>query len=98
MTKCGNVMIFGDDYGDNNCTFHCDLEKGHDGKHSETGVIRKKFPYTLTWEGDLVMLHAKCPKCGNEEDIESDMFEFYKKNEFGGYDCLVCETMMEIVP
>lgn len=98
MTKCNVIIQFGDDYGDNYSTFHCQLEAGHDGKHSETGVMRSTMPYTLTWEGNLTLLHAMCPKCGHEEDVESDMWEFYHADK-GGYDCLYCsdDTMMVLV-
>ena len=52
--KCKATIKFGDDFGDNTSTFHCQLEAGHNGLHSEVGdmgygVIR--MPYTLTWEG-----------------------------------------------
>jgi hypothetical protein len=98
MTKCNAIIMFGDDYGDNESTFHCELEAGHDGKHSETGVVREKMSYTLTWEGNLTMLDAICPNCGHEEEVESDTWEFYKESE-GGYDCIYCPdgTMMVLV-
>lgn len=49
MKKCGGKIIFGDDYGDNECTFHCELEQGHDSPHKESGTVNEK-DYTLTWE------------------------------------------------
>jgi hypothetical protein len=96
MTKCNAVIKFGDDYGDNDCTFHCELEEGHEGKHLETGTVRGTIPYSLTWEGNVEMIRAKCPKCGNEENVEKRMWDIYHADH-GGYDCLMCETMMEIV-
>jgi hypothetical protein len=99
MNRCNAIISFGDDYGDNDCTFHCELEEGHDGKHLETGTIRKRMPYTLTWEGTIVILHLKCPKCNHTEDVEKEIMDFYQENE-GGYDCLYCPdgTMMEVLP
>lgn len=47
--KCKSTMEFGDDHGDNSTTFHCQLEKGHKGKHKEEGDIDGK-PYTLEWD------------------------------------------------
>ena len=54
MTKCKSKIEFGDDFGDNECTFHCQLEKGHTGKHQEKGVATDWQPprpaYKLTWD------------------------------------------------
>lgn len=47
--KCDAVIVLGDDYGDNDCTFHCKLEKDHLGDHSEGGDIDGQ-KYTMTWE------------------------------------------------
>jgi len=49
MDKCRNTIQFGDDYGDNETTFHCELEKGHKGKCKESGQTNDKF-YYLEWE------------------------------------------------
>jgi hypothetical protein len=52
---CGVSIIFGDDFADNECTFHCELEKGHIGKHIEKGDMgdkKKPIPYKLEWEGN----------------------------------------------
>lgn len=51
---CSATIKFGDDYGDNSSTFHCQLEEGHEGLHQEKGDMgwdKYKMPYTLTWEG-----------------------------------------------
>jgi hypothetical protein len=48
---CNARIVFGDDHGDNETTFHCKLEEGHEGKHQETGEMYGQ-PYMLTWEGD----------------------------------------------
>jgi len=37
--KCHAKISFGDDFGDNRCTFYCRLPKGHDGAHSEEGEL-----------------------------------------------------------
>jgi len=49
---CNAVMPFGDDHGDNSCTFRCMLNKDHEGKHREWGNLYGKYPYSLEWEGD----------------------------------------------
>ena len=51
--KCKSTMEFGDDHGDNTTTFHCQLEKGHKGKHKEEGDMDGK-PYTLEWDTNQV--------------------------------------------
>ncbi len=56
MDKCKATIEFGDDYGDNNTTFHCQLEAKHSGTHKETGDMgygAVPMPYTLTWEGSV---------------------------------------------
>jgi hypothetical protein len=52
--KCSAIIRFGDDYGDNSTTFHCQLEEGHEGQHSEQGDMgndETPIPYTLKWNG-----------------------------------------------
>lgn len=52
--KCKATIVFGDDFGDNVSTFHCQLEVGHEGCHREIGDMGYgviPMPYTLTWEG-----------------------------------------------
>lgn len=50
MTQfCKSKIVFGDDYGDNDCTFHCQLEEGHNGMHEECGKMYDQ-PYKITWE------------------------------------------------
>jgi len=36
MNKCRARLELGDDMGDNECTFHCQLERGHPGLHIES--------------------------------------------------------------
>lgn len=48
--KCDSKIEFGDDYGDNGTTFHCQLEKGHKEKHKEEGNIYGRQRYILEWE------------------------------------------------
>lgn len=52
--RCKTIIKFGDDYGDNCSTFHCQLEEGHTGKHREVGDMgygKEPIPYILEWEG-----------------------------------------------
>jgi hypothetical protein len=54
-SRCRATIVFGDDFGDNSTTFHCQLIKGHDGPHQESGDMGYgvvPLPYTLTWTGD----------------------------------------------
>lgn len=46
---CNKEMEFADDFGDNPCTFHCNLPKGHKGKHRETGKGFNGQTYRLTF-------------------------------------------------
>ena len=50
--KCGATICFGDDFMDNTCTFHCGLDKGHTGRHVETGDMGMAMSYRLEWDGD----------------------------------------------
>jgi hypothetical protein len=55
MGKCKAIIRFGDDEGDNCTTFHCQLDEGHEGEHSERGDMGygvKEIPYTLIWTGE----------------------------------------------
>jgi hypothetical protein len=47
--ECKATIEFGDDYGDNHTTFHCQLEKGHTGNHVERGKMYGRQPYVLMW-------------------------------------------------
>lgn len=49
--QCETTIVFGDDYGDNTATFHCQLEKGHKGKHVEKGDMYGQ-PYELIFEDE----------------------------------------------
>lgn len=39
MAKCKSSIEFGDDYGDNSCTFHCQLKIGHQGPCIEAAIM-----------------------------------------------------------
>ena len=47
---CKSKISFGDDFGDNETTFECELKNGHKGKHHETGKIYEEQLYELYWE------------------------------------------------
>jgi hypothetical protein len=69
MEKCGLSIQFGDDFGDNGCTFHCQLEKGHEGPHMEVGDMgwgKAKIPYTLSWQGSEEELNAQSEEAMQE--------------------------------
>ncbi len=48
---CPATIQFGDDFGDNGTTFHCQLEEGHkEEEHEEKGNMggeSSPIPYTL---------------------------------------------------
>lgn len=48
---CKANIVFGDDNGDNDCTFNCELEEGHKHDHKESGTMDGK-KYILTWENE----------------------------------------------
>ncbi|MBE3128793.1 MAG: hypothetical protein IMZ60_03840 [Actinobacteria bacterium] len=50
MVNCKATIEFGDDFGDNETTFHCKLLEGHKGKHQEKGNMYDKQVYNLEWE------------------------------------------------
>ena len=41
-------MQLGDDYGDNTCTFHCQLPLNHEGPHGELGQ-QGRITYSIYW-------------------------------------------------
>jgi hypothetical protein len=60
--KCGAILSLGDDMGDNDCTFKCQLEKGHEGLHQENSTQEhqgKTGSVVMTWELDE---REWCPK------------------------------------
>lgn len=46
--RCHSFVQFGDDYGDNQSSFHCELPANHDGKHQESGCQYGK-EYVVQW-------------------------------------------------
>lgn len=53
MKYCRATIRFGDDYADNCTTFHCQLIKGHKGRHQEKGDMgygEDSIPYILEWK------------------------------------------------
>jgi hypothetical protein len=67
---CKATIKFGDDYGDNDCTFHCQLEEGHDGPHQEIGEMgyeKCPMPYTMAWNGSDEELNKSFEELKKEE-------------------------------
>jgi hypothetical protein len=61
MPVCNAHLILGDDHGDNDCTFKCQLEKGHSGPHNEKfrdGLCKMEW-----YEDDRVGNSYFCPVC-----------------------------------
>jgi len=54
--RCGATIEFGDDYGDNSATFHCQrVPHDENTDHTEWGNMgdeENPQPYILTWKGD----------------------------------------------
>ena len=98
MTKCKAIIEFADDYGDNHSTFHCQLEEGHEGLHSEKGVMgyEDNMPYTLTWEGTIEKVKLRCQKCGHETELDKYIWDTYYSDEHR-YQCF-CEPDAYRVP
>lgn len=45
--NCKATIRFADDYGDNEATFHCELQAGHRGRHRESGMLYETLPYAV---------------------------------------------------
>jgi len=78
--KCRLSIQFGDDFGDNGCTFYCQLEKGHDGPHMEIGDMgwgKVKMPYTLTWQGSEEALNKQSEEAMQELTDEAQAMGMY---------------------
>ena len=51
--RCGATLVFGDDYGDNDCTMHCQLAPSHEGQHEEQGDMGDYGgKYVIRWHID----------------------------------------------
>ena len=48
---CSATLQLGDDYGDNACTMHCQLESDHELPHQEA-FDRDGKPVVITWHVD----------------------------------------------
>ena len=46
--QCRSFMEFGDDFGDNTTTFHCELAPKHKGQHIERGTLHEQ-PFEIRW-------------------------------------------------
>jgi len=64
--KCMSKISFGDDFGDNSCTFHCKLLKGHEGLHQELGSFYDQQPYEVKWEDIKQKSKEECIKKAND--------------------------------
>lgn len=52
--KCEATIVFRHDFGGNHTTFHCQLDRGHEGPHqekSDVGWEKYGMPYAMKWEG-----------------------------------------------
>ena len=47
--ECKNKLMIGDDFGDNDCTFTCELQKEHKGRCRETFKMNGK-EVSIEWE------------------------------------------------
>jgi len=76
--RCKAKIRFGDDYGDNSSTFHCQLEEGHTEEHSEKGDMGDTdchIPYRLVWLGDMgdeKHSDCSCSTCPHELDLNNN--------------------------
>ena len=86
--KCNNIIIFADDEGDNSCTFHCELSKGHSGRHKETGMGYDKngddVPFILEWGLGTIKLGGIFPDIKvAAEDIAENREDLLEKIQGG---------------
>ena len=98
LTKCRAITSIGDDFGDNSCTFHCQLEQGHSGLHTEKFEINGKL-LTMTWDGTEFINAVKASynvvrTCvdlqGNKYEQETLLTEVMSERDMIlKYDCLV---------
>ncbi len=72
---CDSEIAFGDDFGDNSCTFHCQLPANHEGKHKESGNMYGLQKYEVFWE-DVVKETSDEEFCSCEEEYDVDIIEF----------------------
>ena len=59
---CQATITFGDDYGDNVTTCHCQLLKRHKGPHMESGDMgygKAGKRYVLQWGNTMKMKHLE---------------------------------------
>jgi len=66
--KCKAVLSIGDDYGDNSCTMHCQLDKRHAGSHFETYINSTQQKVVVTWSKEKAKKnHQRRPHDGQKE-------------------------------
>lgn len=46
--RCNDILRLGDDFGDNECSFACIREAGHDGPHRDE-FEHERQPVVVTW-------------------------------------------------
>jgi hypothetical protein len=69
--RCAAILQIGDDYGDNDCTFRCNLEHGHDGPHIEKN---EEFFMTFT-RNDLNCYDCRFYLCDDVfEKLPEDLY------------------------
>jgi hypothetical protein len=55
MEECSSELILKDDWGDDNCTFYCEKQQGHRGKHRRT----YNDEWVMEWETKQEAADAK---------------------------------------
>jgi len=85
MTKCSAIIQFGDDYGDNHCTFHCQLDEGHSDEHLEIGNMYG-VPYRLEWVGDMT-----------EKEIDESGLSLIKEEDRDELPTVMEDAMMKAI-
>jgi hypothetical protein len=81
--QCNARLILGDDFGDNHCTFRCQLEPDHSGQHQEKHnqgddedpnwvVVQWDNDHTIVCEkhGRVAKFDGQCEQCYNENHPE----------------------------
>lgn len=67
--ECNARLYLGDDYGDNVCTFRCQLHPGHSGPHQEAPE-RGGGKVSVTWDVDERGLEDE-DGLEDEEDLDA---------------------------
>lgn len=74
-SRCNARLYLADDYGDNTCTFCCQLDEGHGGKHNAAFNMGMNAETSnlveVTWEQDMRCYH-EFVECEHEWKVDGE--------------------------